>query len=1031
MNFTEFCIRRPVFSSVITLVIVLLGAICRSRLPVMLEPKVEIPVVTVEANYPGAGPDVVESQVTKHLEGVFGTIQGLDFMKSVSSSGSSKIHLSFLPGRSIDAIASDVRDKLSQIQEKLPKDMAIPTIRKSSTDEAPILTIVFNSDKLSNDLVRDHVEKFIKNRFEVVNGVATVDVYGGSELAMNIYLDPQKLAAYNLTPIEVNQAIAYQSLQRPGGILSGEDREFALNVTGELLNEKQFDDIIIANQNGKHIYLKDVGTAKLSPKEARSTFMFDGRESVALSISKQSVANPLEVASGVKKILPEIRKFLPAAISFKIARDDTTYIEKSIKTVYRTIVEATVLVTLVVFLFLWSVRGIIVPLVTIPVSLLGSFIFLYACGFSINNVTLLALVLAIGLVVDDAIVILENIYRYIERGYNSIQASILGTKEITFAIIAMTITLAAVYAPIGLTPGQIGKTFTEFAMALASAVILSGVVALTLSPMMCSRLLVKTSSDQSKKHTQILKAIDTFYERLLTWAMKKRGVIVSAGLAFSLVGLLLTMYHLPSEDYPNEDYGYVPFSAYGPTSSSFAYMLKYSKQIDKILEKIPEAEYRYIRVESSRITGFVNLVDWAQRTRQPKDIARGLKDDFSNVIGVIPLSSAGETTGRSGLFVKFVLQTAVGIEYLQRQALFFGYYLRKYGDGMFTSIESTPTSNAQEYAVRINRERASSLGVQVLDIADTIEILFRGRIPTRIKHKGNRYDVFLSLENKMKHNLEYLDNIYIKGKIRNRNNDEEKMVALRDVIDVQKRQAPITLTHYNQLLAWDFSVGVKDGVGLDAAIDKIQKIKSANMSNDIMLEFASSTKSYLENRQVIFFILFMALAFIFLVLSAQFESFVDPLIILFSVPLSMSGAIVVLSLIPGGTLNIYSKIGLVTLIGLITKHGILIVDFANHIQERDGKKKLEAVKEAALLRLRPILMTTFAMVLGSLPLALATGAGAESRRQIGCTIVGGMSLGTLFTLFFVPVMYSILSSDKRKSSNPDEGEGSGTGPQTA
>lgn len=1014
MNFTEFCIRRPVFSSVITLVIILLGSVCRSRLPIMLEPKVEIPVITVESNYPGAGPDVVESQVTKHLEGVFGTIQGLDFMKSVSSTGSSKIQLNFLPGRSLDAISSDVRDKLSQIQEKLPRDMAIPTISKSSTDDAPIMTLVFNSEKLGNDQVRDHIDKFIKNRFEVINGVATVDVSGGSEIAMNIFLDPQKLAAYSLTPIEVNQAIAYQSLQRPGGVLSGDDREFALNVTGELLNEKQFDDIIIANQNGKHIYLKDVGVAKLSPKERRSTFLFDGKESVALAISKQSVANPLDVAKGVKKILPEIRRFLPAAIDFKIARDDTVYIEKSINTVYRTIVEATVLVTIVVFLFLWSLRGIIVPLVTIPVSLLGAFIFLYACGFSINNVTLLALVLAIGLVVDDAIVILENIHRYIEKGLDSIEAAIKGTKEITFTIIAMTITLAAVYAPIGLTPGQIGKTFTEFALALASAVILSGIVALTLSPMMCSKLLVREKSSSGKKHKEFLEKIDRVYEKLLTYAMDSRKIVIGAGLIVSLTGVLLTAYKLPSEDYPNEDYGYVPFSAYGPTSSSFAYMLKYAKQIDKILDTIPEAQYRYIKVDSSRITGFINLIDWMERTRKPKDISDELRQGFSNIIGVIPLSSSGESHGSGGLSVKFVLQTAVGIEYLQRQAIFFSYYLRKYGGDMFTSIESTPTSNAQEYAVRINRERASSLGVQVMDIADTIEILFRGRIPTRIKHKGNRYDVFLTMEESLKKNLEYLDNIYIKGKIRNnKNNDEEKMVALRDVIDIEKRQAPVTLTHYNQLLAWDFSIGIKDGVGLDEAIAKIQQIKADNLSSDIMLEFASSTKSYLENRQVMFFIFFMAISFIFLVLAAQFESFIDPLIILFSVPLSMSGAIIVLSMIPGGTLNIYSKIGLVTLIGLITKHGIMIVDFANHIQENEGKNKIEAVKAAALLRLRPILMTTFAMVFGTLPLALATGASAESRRQIGYVIVGGMSLGTLFTLFFIPVIYCLLSRDKR------------------
>ncbi|MDR0662034.1 MAG: efflux RND transporter permease subunit, partial [Holosporales bacterium] len=631
MGLSEVCVRRPVFSTVLTVVILLLGAVCQTRLPVRQLPRVDKPIISVETSYPGANPEVVENQVTKLLEGGFATVQGVELITSHSSNQQSTISITFSADRSIDAAAADVRDRLARIQDQLPQDIPPPIIRKADADARSIMTVVLTSDRHSTDDIRDYNERYIKTKFEVLNGVARVDVFGGSERAMHIRLDPYKMAAYGLTPLEVRDAIYQQNIQKPGGQIVSKDREYMLMTVGEVTSPEEFDKLIVATANGRSVRLADIGRAEFSPKEIRDGMWVNGRDGVGLSLVKQATANPLEVGRLVKKILPEIEKALPAGMNITVAGDSTKYIEQSIDQVYHTLFESTLLVVCVVYLFLLSVRAAVIPLVTIPVSLIGVFIILHACGFSINMITLLALVLAIGLVVDDAIVVLENVHRHIEKGLSRFEAAIKGTQEISFAIIAMTLTLAAVYAPISLTPGKIGSYFKEFSVALAGSVLISGFVALTLSPMMCSKFLARHSSG---KRATYLDRLEKSYKKWLQLAFLNKGKTLCIGILFALSGGGALYFYLPSESIPAEDDGRLMISGYGPASATFSFMKRYAQQVDEVLGKIPEMSFRNLSINGSSIEGSVTLQDWGKRSRTSLEIADSIRAELKAITGV-------------------------------------------------------------------------------------------------------------------------------------------------------------------------------------------------------------------------------------------------------------------------------------------------------------------------------------------------------------------------------------------------------------
>ncbi|MCR4556087.1 MAG: efflux RND transporter permease subunit [Alphaproteobacteria bacterium] len=1016
MGLTEVCIKRPVFSTVLTLLIVIIGLVCQWQLPVRKDPKIEKSMVTVKTEYRGASPQAVENQITKVLEEHFSTIAGVETMTSSSKNDESEITLEFESTRDPDAAASDVRDRLSMAKVYLPWGNPEPTISREDPDDQGGIVIAFTSDKISVDDLHDYVDRYIKSKFEVIPGVGKVVLTGGNVKKMKVFLDPQRLAVYGYTPADVLEALRNQHVQKPCGRLISRDREYMLILDGEFYNAKEMDEVIIPSLNNKEsiIKVKDIGHSELVPEDKRSGSWFNGRECVVLTITKQANANPVDLSSRVKKAMPEIEELLPSGTKMVIAMDEARDISASMKNVYRAIFEATFLVIVVVFLFLWSFRATLIPIVTIPVSLLGTFALLALFNFSINTFTLLAMVLAVGLVVDDAIVVLENIHKHMEKGLDKMKASLVGSNEIFFSIVAMTLTLASAYIPIALTPGNLGRSFREFALTLSGAVIISGFVALTLSPMMCSRLLSRSRKEKatgyfkklSDKQDEILKTIDKKYYDALTWTLDHKVIALSVGFVVSLIGILAVFY-MPSESKPLEDQCSLSVSGEAPVGASFEFVKENAMRIDEVLKETPYAENRYINADPTKIEGGIFLKDWSERDLDTRQISAKMNPLLEEVPGIHCRVSAGASSADKPV-VRFVLQTNQDYEYLEKYGNAFLYHIDKQYP-WFSRVLTTLVPRQQEYIIKIDRDKASSLGVTASDIANTIGYLIRGEKVGWVTRESKRDEMFIQVDQDQRRSIEDLSNIFVKSKLNTGSQkDEQRMVPLIDLVSFQENFAPNNLSHYNKMLAASAEGHLADGVSLSEAIEGLNKLKSTKLPSTIQLSFSGSTKTYLEESSMVIFIYILALIFVYLILAAQFESFVDPFIIMFSVPFSITGALIVLWIIPYGTLNIYSKIGLVTLIGLITKHGILIVDFANRARAA-GKEAFDAVREASYMRLRPILMTTFAMVIGNIPLALASGAGAAARRQIGWSIVGGMSIGTLFTLFIVPIVYFLFS----------------------
>lgn len=1023
MDITELCIRRPVFSTVLTLMIVVLGLVCQNRLPVRKEPKIEKSLISIETEFHGASPKVVESQITKILEGQFATIPGAELITSTSSNEKSEIKIEFSPDRNPDG-AADVRDRLSLVRNQLPHGIPEPIIRKDSSDTSAGIVIGFTSDKRSVDDLHDYVDRYVKSRFEVIPGVGRAILSGGNIKSMRIFLDPQKLAAYGYTPADVVEAIPTQHVQQPCGRLISKDREYMLNVNGELSRPEEFDEVVLpARGKEKIVRIKDVGKSMLVPDDIREGSWFNGKECVTLSITKQSTANPIDLSAGVNRILPEVKEMMPSGTKVVIAIDEAKDINASMNNVYRAIFESAFLVILVVFLFLWSFRATLIPIVTIPVSLLGTFSLLYMFDFSINTFTMLAMVLAVGLVVDDAIVVLENIHRHIELGLSRMKAAIVGSKEIFFSIIAMTLTLATAYIPIGLTPGKLGKYFKEFALTLSGAVLISGFIAVTLSPMMCSKLLRTQRKKMSSRfgriafivQRRILATIENKYAAALDVSLSHKNIVLAIGIVISAIGIL-TAKIIPSESKPTEDTGVISFIGNGPVGASYEFMKKNAEIVDAIVSRTPFIENRWLKADTSQIEGWVQVVDWEKRDKSAKEIANIISPQLRKVTGVPCTASAGRGSSDKES-IDFVLQTNQSLEYLEKFGNRFMQSLHRYYPGI-QHMRSTLLTPQQEYVIDINRDKAASLGVSVDDIVSTISYFVRGKKAANVQRESKRDELFVQAEKSLRQTPDDLSRMLVKSRLQTTDN-EPKMVSVSDLISIRERQSPMGVNHYNQMMSIMAFGDIANGYTLGTVIEDLDQLKAKFLPDTIQLTFSGATKSYLEESRQIVLVFLLALVFVFLVLAAQFESFIDPFIIMLSVPFSLTGALVTLYTVPDGTLNIYSKVGLVTLIGLITKHGILIVDFANAMREK-GKDALNAVKEAAKLRLRPILMTTFAMVIGSIPLALANGAGAASRRQIGWAIVGGMSFGTLFTLFIVPLMYVIFSRFKKTHSQTDE-----------
>ncbi|MBK9445958.1 MAG: efflux RND transporter permease subunit [Betaproteobacteria bacterium] len=1010
MKISDICIRRPVFATVLSLSVMLIGLVSYTRLPVREYPKIDEPVVTVDTTYRGASAEIIESRVTKPLEDSLAGIEGIDVITSISRQENSQISVRFKLERDPDSAASDVRDRVSRVRNKLPTDIEEPVIAKVEADANPIIWLAFSSEVHSALEVTDVANRIVKPRLQTLPGAADVRVFGERKYAMRIWLDRERLAAYNLTPADVEDALRKQNVEVPAGRIESRSREFSVVAQTDLTRPEQFKDIIVkqstdARGNSYPVRISDLGRVEIGAASERSTVRFNGRPAVALGVVKQATANPLELSKGLRAELPKVTSELPEGMTVNIAYDSSVFIDRSIDSVFKTIGEAILLVLAIIFFFLRNVRATLIPLVTIPVSLIGSFALMFMLGFTINTLTLLALVLAIGLVVDDSIVVLENIYRHIEEGVPRMQAAFLGAKEIGFAVVAMTITLAAVYAPVAFMTGRTGKLFVEFALTLAGAVIVSGFVALTLSPMMCSLLL-----KHEEKHGKAFVAIENFleamtagYRRTLTGLLDRRWIVM---LAFVLVALssVVLFKSLKSELAPIEDRGVILGVFVAPEGATLEYSDKYARQLEEIYGSTKDVE-RYFVVSGnptvSQGISFVGLTDWKERTRNSLAVVKELFPKFMGIPGVLAFPVTPPSLGQSPRErpINFVIVTSAS--YIELQGLTAQILAEVAKNPGITNVDTDLKLNKPELSVSLNRDKASDSGVQVETVGRTLETMLGGRQVTRFKQDGEQYDVIVQVANADRTRPEDISDIYVRGK-------NGAMIPLASLIDVDERVSPRELNHFSQRRAVIITANLAPGYTMDEALKYMEAAAGRILPPGYAVDYAGQSREFKTSSASLAVTFVLALAFIYLVLAAQFESFRDPFIIMLTVPLSMTGALLAL-LLSGGTLNVYSQIGLVTLVGLITKHGILIVEFANQLQEK-GLGIKTAVIDAAVMRLRPILMTTGAMVLGTVPLALATGAGAESRQQIGWVIVGGLLLGTFFTLFVVPTVYSLLAS---------------------
>jgi len=1017
MVLSDISIRRPVFAWVLNFVVLLVGIIAYTRLPVRLIPNVDVPVVTVNTVYPGASAQVIESQVTQPIEEALSGVEGVEFMESVSREQSSQVTIRFRLNRDPDGAAGDVRDRIAQARGVLPDEVDEPIVQKQEADQQPIIYLAFSSDRHSQVEIADYAETLVKDRVQTIPGVAQAQVYA-STFAMRVWLQPQRLAGFGLTPADVESALRKQNVEIPAGRVEGTDREFTVLSETDLKTPEQFGNVILKQDGDTMVRLRDVARVELGQQETRFTARYNGKNAVPLGIVKQAVANPLDISDALQDMLPRITAALPEGMKVEIAYDSTIFIRQSIEEVKHTVLLAIGLVIVVIFLFLRSWRATLIPLVTIPFSLIGAFGLMYAFGFTINTLTLLAFVLAIGLVVDDAIVMLENIVRHVEAGMRPFEAALLGSKEIGFAIVAMTMTLAAVYVPLAFATGRTGKLFVEFALTLAGAVLVSGFTALTLSPMMASRLLRNDNGHGRfyQAGERMLHNLDAGYRRGLSTALRWKVPVVAGALVI-LVAAAGLFYLLPRETAPKEDQGFLMAMGIAPEGSTVAYTDKYAHQIEGMLMQLPDQQRVFQIVGFPDVTttiGFTMLKDWKERTvnksaiKTSNDLSGQL---FFGVPGVMAFSMTPPPLGSDdflGKPVQVVVQSTGTWEDLD--ATVRKLMAKMQQNPNFNSVESDLKLDKPQLKLDVDRDKVAAVGSDVATVGHTLETLLGGRNVTRFKKGSEQYDVLVQVEDASRRTPGDLSNIFVRG-------GDGQMVQLSNLVSAKETIAAKQLNHFNKLRSAQVTAQLAPGYPLDKAL-KWMDAAIAEVAPGTPYDLAGQSREFRESSSDFVMIFLLALGFIYLVLAAQFESWIDPLVILLgSVPLAFFGALLVLNIANygslkewwsvGGSINVYTQIGLVTLVGLIAKHGILIVEFANQLQEQ-GRSKADAVLEAAALRLRPILMTTGAMVLGALPLALASGAGAEARNQIGWVIVGGMSIGTVFTLFVVPVIYLLL-----------------------
>ncbi|PKP06838.1 MAG: acriflavin resistance protein [Bacteroidetes bacterium HGW-Bacteroidetes-5] len=1008
MSISTTTINRPVLATVMSLLILIFGAIGYTSLGVRDYPSVDNPVISVRCSFTGANADVIETQITEPLEAAVNGIPGIRAISSSSRDGSSSINIEFNLEVDLETAANDVRDKVSGAMRRLPQDVDPPVVEKSDADDQPIYTITLGSRTRDIIDLSEFAEVNFKERLQTISGVSNVNVWGSKRYSIRMRMDPLLLAAYRITPLDVRQAVSRENVELPSGMIEGSTMELTVRTLGRLRTLEDFNNLIIARNGERVVRFSDIGTAEVEAENTRSILKKNGVPMVAIALVPQPGANYINIVDDAVLAVEELKKSLPDDIEVGVGFDNTIFIRDSISEVKFTILQAFFLVVLIIFLFLRNWRTTLIPIIAIPISLVGAFFIMYLAGFSINILTLLALVLSIGLVVDDAIVVMENIYTKIERGVAPKEAAIEGSKEIFFAVIATTITLVAVFFPIVFLQGVTGRLFREFSIVIAGAVIISSFVALTFTPMMSSKLLKKGASEgRFYQFTEpFFKWLNNVYASSLTSFMKRRWLAV----AFLVVSLGVIAYmwmSIPSEMAPLEDRSMISVSSTAQEGATFDYMRKYTDDVLGVIEKeVPESEgvMQMVGMGGRNRANFsVTLVDPLNRERTQQEIADDLSPMMSKMTGARSFVNQQQTFGgrRGGMPVQYVIQ-AKNLDSLKVVIPIFLNEVAK--SEVFANSDINLRFTKPELSINIDRDKASLMGVSIQNIAQTLQLsMSEQRIGYFIRN-GKQYQIMSQIDQSMRNKPVDLANIYVR-------NDAGELVQLDNLIKMEESSTPPQLFRYNRFVSATVSASLSKGYTLGQGIEEMDKIADRVLDpNNFSTTLSGQSKDFVESTSSLLFAFVLALILIYLVLAAQFESFRDPLIIMLTVPLALIGALLSMMLF-GQTLNIFSQIGLIMLIGLVSKNGILMVEFANQ-RKLAGLNKLEAIMDSAASRFRPILMTSLSTILGIAPMVFATGAGAESRISMGVTVAGGLIFSTFFTLYIIPAVYSIISSTK-------------------
>jgi multidrug efflux pump len=1006
VRLSEICIERPVLASVMSLVILLFGAIALERLPNRELPDVDPPVVSVTTIFPGAAPEVVETSVTQVLEDEIIGIEGIKHVTSLSRELVSSISVEFELYRDVDLAANDVRDRVARARRLLPDDVEEPIVAKRDADASPVLWVAISGAAYDQIQISTIADTQIRDRIGKLPGVADVILGGERRYSMRLWIDGSRLTAQNLTVADVAEALRRENVDIPSGRIEGKHREFTVRALGELRTPEAYADLIIANVDGKPVRFRDVGRAEVGPADERKLVRFNGDPAVGLGIVKQSKANTLDVVKTVKAELSELANELPPGIEIMTAFDSSIYIERSIRDVTWRIFEAIVLVIFVIYLFLRSLRATVLPAVAIPISVVGTFAALYFLDFSINTLTLMGLTLAIGLVVDDAIVVLENITRWIEQGTPRMEAAREGMKEISFAVIASTVSTIAVFLPLTFLTDTTGRLFREFAVTIAGAVAISGFVALTLTPMLAARVLRRGVEERGVKQVlaQGFERLAGGYVRALRLTLQRTSLALLVGGAWILLGYVLVE-NLDREFIPSADRGTILTFTRAPEGSTIEYTARYHNQIDEIIRSMPEVTRSFSVVALGLGTpGLVNegamfssLELWEDRDRSQQEVIEALRPKLAQVAGIEAYPRSTSPLGQRGLSseVSLIVQ-GPEIEGLARYAD--EIVRRARAIPGLVNVRTDLILNKPQLEVRIDRDRASDLGVSVREVATTLQILLGGLDLSTFKLRGETYDVIAQLERSRRSNPRDVTGSYVRGR-------EGRLIPLSSVVSVRETIAPRGLPHFDRLRSATVSANLRQGAPLGQALDEVRRVSEEVLpkGQGYRLTFSGESEQFYESGNALLFAYILAVIIVYLVLAAQFESFLHPITIMVAVALSFSGALLTLWL-TGTTLNLFSQIGLVMLVGLITKNSILIVEFANQLQAR-GHSALEAIREASRIRFRPILMTALATSAGILPIALGRGAGGEARAPLGIAVVGGVLFASLLSFFVVPATY--------------------------